>query len=149
MYVIGGVDDHVHLLIQVPATMAMAKALVLIKANSSRWAGEEGHRLTWQQRYGAFSVSASVVPSVIRYIQNREAHHRKMSFDEEFLSLLKKHGVAFDSKFVWVVRCSFGVCAAPPALGFCDACGVSGSRRDERGGTGAFLCEHGARRGRD
>jgi putative transposase len=46
-------------------------------------------------------VSASVVPTVVRYIENQEVHHRKMSFDEEFMSLLKKHGVAFDTKFVF------------------------------------------------
>ena len=86
VHAIGGTEDHVHLLIQVPPVMALAKAVVTIKSNSSRWANEEGHKLAWQQGYGAFSVSASIVPTVARYIQNQEAHHRKMSFDEEFLS---------------------------------------------------------------
>jgi putative transposase len=58
-------------------------------------------KLMWQQGYAAFSVSASLVPAVVRYIQNQEAHQRKMSFDEEFLALLKKHGVEFDPKFVF------------------------------------------------
>jgi len=80
--------------------MAVAQAVLAIKSNSSRWANEEGHTFAWQQGYGAFSVSRSIVPAVVRYIRNQEAHHRKMSFDEEFVALLKKHGVEFDPKFV-------------------------------------------------
>jgi len=93
-------EDHAHFLIQVPPVMSLAKAVATIKSNSSRWANEEGLKLAWQQGYAAFSVSASIVPAVVRYIQNQEAHHRKISFDEEFLILLRKHGVEFDPKFV-------------------------------------------------
>jgi putative transposase len=98
---IGGMEDHIHFLLQIPPTLALAKAVLAIKTNSSRWASEEGHKFAWQQGYGAFSVSSSIVPTVIRYIQNQEAHHKKMSFDAEFLALLKKHGMEFDSKFVF------------------------------------------------
>jgi REP element-mobilizing transposase RayT len=101
VHAIGGMPDHVHFLIQVPPVMALAKAVLAIKSNSSRWANQGGQRLAWQQGYAAFSVSASIVPAVVRYIQNQEAHHRKMSFDEEFLALLRKHGVEFDPKFVF------------------------------------------------
>jgi len=101
VHAIGGVEDHVHFLIQLPPVMALAKAVATIKSNSSRWASEEGHKLAWQQGYGAFSVSASIVPAVVRYIQNQEEHHRKMSFDEEFVALLRKHGVECDPKFVY------------------------------------------------
>jgi REP-associated tyrosine transposase len=101
VHAVGGMEDHIHFLIQVPPALALAKAVLAIKSNSSRWANEEGHTFAWQQGYAAFSVSASIVPAVVRYIQNQEAHHRKMSFDEEFLALLKKHGVEFDSKFVF------------------------------------------------
>jgi REP element-mobilizing transposase RayT len=100
VHTIGGMEDHAHLLIQVPPVMALAKAVATIKSNSSRWANEEGFKLMWQQGYAAFSVSASIVPAVVRYIQNQEAHHRKMTFDEEFLVLLRKHRVEFDPKFV-------------------------------------------------
>jgi REP element-mobilizing transposase RayT len=98
---IGGTEDHIHFLIQIPPTLAVAKAVLAIKSNSSRWANEEGHKFAWQQGYGAFSVSSSIVPTVIRYIENQEAHHRKMSFDAEFLALLKKHGMEFDPKYVF------------------------------------------------
>ena len=101
VHAVGGTEDHIHFLIQIPAALALAKAVSTIKSNSSRWANEEGQKFVWQQGYGAFSVSASIVPAVVRYIRNQEAHHRKMSFEEEFLVLLKKHGVEFDSKFVF------------------------------------------------
>src|SRR5579864_236326 len=74
VHAIGGMEDHVHFLIQVPPTMALAKAVLAIKSNSSRWANEQGHKLVWQQGYAAFSVSASIVADVVRYIQNQEAH---------------------------------------------------------------------------
>ena len=101
VHAVGGVEDHIHFLIQVPPSLAVAKAVLAIKSNSSRWANEEGHKFAWQQGYGTFSVSSSVVPAVVRYIQNQEAHHRKMSFDTEFVALLKKHGVEYDPKFVF------------------------------------------------
>ena len=101
VHAVGGMEDHIHLLIQIPPTLAVAKAVLAIKSNSSRWANEEGHKFAWQQGYGAFSVSSSLIPTVIHYIENQEAHHRKMSFDAEFLALLKKHGIEFDPKFVF------------------------------------------------
>ena len=97
----GGMDDHIHLLVQIPPTVAVAKAVLAIKSNSSRWANEEGYKFAWQQGYGAFSVSSSNVPVVVHYIQNQEAHHKKMNFDVEFLALLKKHRIEFDPKFVF------------------------------------------------
>ena len=97
---IGGMEDHIHLLIQVPPVLTLSKAVATIKANSSRWASEQGHKFAWQQGYGAFSVSASVIPVVVRYIQNQEEHHKKMNFEAEFVALLKKHGVEFDPKYV-------------------------------------------------
>ena len=98
---VGGMEDHIHFLLQIPPTVALAKAVLAIKSNSSRWANEEGVKFAWQQGYGAFSVSSSIVPLVIRYIQDQEAHHKKMSFDAEFLALLNKHGIEFDPKFVF------------------------------------------------
>jgi len=101
VHAIGGMDDHVHLLIQIPAPLSLAEAVLAIKSNSSRWAHEQGHKFAWQQGYAAFSVSSSLVPAVVRYVETQESHHRKMSFDAELLALLKKHGVEFDPNFVF------------------------------------------------
>ena len=97
----GGIEDHVHLLIQLPPALALAKAISLLKANSSTWMKEHGIRFGWQEGYGAFSVSASNLAAVERYIQNQPAHHRKITFEQEFLTLLRKHGIDFDPKYVF------------------------------------------------
>ena len=86
---VGGMEDHLHLLIQIPPVLALSKAVATIKSNSSRWASEEGHRFAWQEGYAAFSVSASVIPAVIRYIRNQEALHKKMDFGAELVALFK------------------------------------------------------------
>jgi REP element-mobilizing transposase RayT len=98
---IGGMDDHIHLLIQIPPSLSLAKAILAIKSNSSRWANDQGRKFAWQQGYAAFSVSSSNVPAVVRYIETQESHHRKLTFDAEFVALLKKNGVAFDRNFVF------------------------------------------------
>jgi putative transposase len=101
---IGGVSDHVHLLLSVPSTFSVAKALQLIKGGSSKWVHDTfpEHRLfRWQVKYGAFGVSVSLLDKTIAYIQNQEQHHRKMTFREEFLALLKKHRIAYDERYLW------------------------------------------------
>ena len=100
VHAIGGTTDHLHCLLQLPPTHNLAQSIGGIKANSSRWLRDTAREFAWQEGYAAFSVSASLVPAVRRYIQNQEAHHRKMSFDDEFRVLLRKHGVDFDPKFV-------------------------------------------------
>jgi REP-associated tyrosine transposase len=95
---IGGMEDHVDMLIQLPPTIALSDAVAEFKQGSSKWMGS---RFSWQRGFGAFSVSASNLNKVIRYIRDQEAHHRGMSFDEEYLALLKKHGVAFDPNRVF------------------------------------------------
>ncbi|MBZ5533549.1 MAG: IS200/IS605 family transposase [Acidobacteriia bacterium] len=95
---IGGMEDHVHLLIQLPPTLSLSDAILSIKASSSKWMGP---KFAWQRGFGAFSVSASNLNAVVRYVRNQEAHHRKMTFDQEFIALLKKHGVEFDLKYVF------------------------------------------------
>src|SRR5664279_6183090 len=101
---IGGVPDHVHILLSLPATISIAKALQLIKGGSSKWVHESfpEHRLfAWQQEYGAFSVSVSQLDKTIEYITGQEAHHRNMTFQEEFLALLKKHRIEYDERYLW------------------------------------------------
>ena len=101
---IGGVEDHVHILLSLSATMAISKALQLIKGGSSKWVHETfpEHRLfAWQEKYGAFSVSESRVDAIVQYIKGQEEHHRKMTFQEEFLTLLKKHFIEYDERYLW------------------------------------------------
>jgi len=101
VHAIGGMEDHIHLLVQFPATIAIAEAIGKIKANSSGWMSDEIGKFAWQEGYGAFSVSKSNMPAVMRYIQNQERHHRKMTFEEEFIALLKKHGIEYDPRYVF------------------------------------------------
>ena len=96
---IGGTQNHVHILFHLPSKIALAKAVQLLKGNSSKWLGEQGIEFTWQEGYRAFSVSSSNLDHVSRYIRNQEAHHRKFSFEEEFRKLLQRHGVEFDPKY--------------------------------------------------
>jgi REP element-mobilizing transposase RayT len=102
--VIGGTTDHVHLLTRLPANLALADCLRVVKTNSSRWVKErwpQQRKFSWQGGYGAFSVSESRRAAVIRYIQDQQQHHRRVSFQDEFLALLKSHRVEFDERYLW------------------------------------------------
>jgi len=101
---IGGVEDHVHLLVKLPADLAASDALRLIKSNSSKWAGERPdlvRTFAWQTGYSAFTVSKSQVPSVRKYIKNQVQHHRRLTFKQELVSLLVKHEIEYDRRFLW------------------------------------------------
>jgi putative transposase len=95
---IGGMDDHLHMLIEVPLTISFSDAMKEIKTSSSRWMGRE---FAWQPGFVLFGVSASNLDTVIRYIRTQEAHHKKMTFEQEFIALLKKHRVAYDPRYVF------------------------------------------------
>jgi REP element-mobilizing transposase RayT len=98
---IGGIEDHAHALLVLPATVPLAKAIQTLKACSSKWLNENLLKdFSWQEGYGAFSVSASQTEHVIRYIENQREHHTKKSFDEEFIALLKRYGVSYDPAHV-------------------------------------------------
>jgi REP element-mobilizing transposase RayT len=98
---IGGMEDHIHLLIEVPPVLAISKAVSLIKSNSSSWMKERRRDFAWQKGYGAFSVSASNLDSVRDYVKNQAAHHKKINFEDEFIQLLKRHGIEFDLRYVF------------------------------------------------
>ena len=96
---IGGMPDHVHLVVDLPPSTSVASVVKAIKGSSSRWINEAGRtpdHFAWQEGYAAFSVSPSVLERVRTYVLNQERHHRKSSFQTEQRDLLAKHGIAFD-----------------------------------------------------
>jgi putative transposase len=100
---IGGVNDHAHLLLAIPARMAVSKAVQLIKGGSSHWlkgSFPELNQFAWQDGYGVFSVSESQRETVAEYIRNQEEHHRVKSFAEEYQLFLERHHVEFDERFL-------------------------------------------------
>jgi REP-associated tyrosine transposase len=97
----GGTANHVHLLLAVPPVLPLATVLRELKAHSSRWLREHGHRFAWQEGYGAFSVSQAQRQAVMDYIAAQEAHHAKWTFEQEFITLLRKSGVEYDARFVF------------------------------------------------
>ena len=101
---IGGVADHVHLLLSFPTTITVAKAIQLIKGGSSSWLHQTFPKLgnfSWQQGYGAFAVSASHLSGTINYSQHQAEHHRTRTFTEEYLEILQKHNLQFEDKYLW------------------------------------------------
>ena len=101
---IGGIVDHVHIVCVLPPKISVSDAVRTIKANSSRWIRglSPKHRIFgWQAGYSAFTISQSRLDDVIRYVANQEEHHRKMTFREELMGLLKKHGVEYDERYIW------------------------------------------------
>src|SRR5260370_14949889 len=96
---INGMADHAHLLFHLPPAISLAKAVSSLKANSSRWLNEQKIKFAWQEGYRTFSVGASNVAVVARYIRNQQEHHRKIRYADEFLTLLRKHSIEFDVKY--------------------------------------------------
>ncbi|MCZ7644728.1 MAG: IS200/IS605 family transposase [Planctomycetota bacterium] len=99
-----GAADHIHLLALLHPTIAPADFVRTLKAGSSRWIHETFSDLAgfaWQTGYGAFSVSKSNVETVVAYIRGQEEHHRKMTFKEELLALLRKHDLDYDERYLW------------------------------------------------
>jgi putative transposase len=97
----GGMPNHSHLLFLLTATMSLASAINAFKANSSRFLHEQGFAFQWQNGYGSFSVSPSQLDKVIAYIRRQREHHKKMTFDQEFLALLKKAGAPYDPEYLF------------------------------------------------
>jgi putative transposase len=103
--VIGGIADHIHALLSLPATMSFAKAAQLIKGGSSKWVHEAFPKYEQFARaaegYGAFSVSTSQMGKTIAYIQAQKEHHRRKTFQEEFRELLERHGIEYDGRYLF------------------------------------------------
>jgi REP element-mobilizing transposase RayT len=98
---IGGVADHVHIPMKLRAAQSIADMLCKLKANSSRWLREQRpDQPGWQDEYAAFTVCESQVEAVRQYIANQEEHHRKQSFRDELIALLRKNRVEFDERYI-------------------------------------------------
>jgi REP element-mobilizing transposase RayT len=101
---VGGVEDHVHLLLSLPTMLPVAKAIQLVKGGSSKWLREtfpELAQFAWQAGYGAFSIGIAQVERTRRYIEGQADHHRETSFETEFIQFLKTHGIEYDPRYVW------------------------------------------------
>jgi REP element-mobilizing transposase RayT len=101
---IGRVEDHVHLLVGLPPTLAVSQAVQFLKGGSSKWIHETFPDLAlfaWQDGYGAFSIGTSQIPDTVAYIGTQREHHRRRTYQEEYLAFLRKHGIEFDERFVF------------------------------------------------
>src|SRR5215212_10103240 len=101
---VGGLDDHVHLVVAVPPTLAISKAVQLLKGSSSRWIRQtflDLDAFRWQDGYGAFTVSRSALPATISYVERQRAAHEARTFQSEFRGLLRGHGIAYDERYLW------------------------------------------------
>jgi REP element-mobilizing transposase RayT len=101
---VGGVDDHVHAVVMSPPTLSPGQIAQYLKGDSSKWIHDEFPKLRlfeWQDGYGGFTVSKSQLPEVIKYVKNQRTHHRKKTFQQEYLELLEKHGVDYDERYLW------------------------------------------------
>ena len=101
---VNSVADHVHILVMLSKNVALAKAVEEVKKSSSKWVKTQGAEFGdfhWQNGYGGFSVSQSSLDAVKRYIADQEEHHRRRTFQEEFLAFLQRHRVEYDKRYVW------------------------------------------------
>jgi putative transposase len=101
LIVAGGTKNHVHLLVALSPTMTLANAVQNLKAHSSRWMKEDVPAFTWQEGYGAFGVSESQRQTVVDYISHQADHHQKWTYEQEFLTLVRKSGVEYDPQHVF------------------------------------------------
>ena len=98
---IGGISNHVHILLALPAAKTLSEVVRDLKANSSRWMREEDRRFGWQEGFGAFSYSRSQLDTVIRYVQNQQKHHQRCSFHDEYVKLLDRFDVPYDERYIF------------------------------------------------
>ena len=101
---IGGIEDHIHMLISLNRTQPISVLIENLKKNSSRWIKTKGPNystFSWQKGYGAFSACSTHSEALINYIATQDEHHKKISFQDEFRHLLKKNNIPFDERYVW------------------------------------------------
>jgi REP element-mobilizing transposase RayT len=101
---IGGMPDHVHIVVRFKAEPSVATMVKTVKAKSSGWLNKNPKRpgrFSWQTGYGAFSVSVSQLNSVLGYVNTKEVHHRRKTFQDEYRALLDRHGIAYDERYLW------------------------------------------------
>jgi REP element-mobilizing transposase RayT len=104
VFAIGGVSDHLHILISIKPNISLSDIVREIKTNSFKWINEKGYvkgKFIWQEGFGAFSYSQSQLDSVIGYINNQEKHHQKYSFRNEYIDLLNKFNVEYDEQYLF------------------------------------------------
>ena len=100
--IVNGTDDHVHMLVRIRPAHSSAEITRVVKANSSKWVrGKWSREFAWQTGYGVFSVSESNVAAVTKYIAEQEEHHKKHSFQDEYVAFLKKNHVKYDERYIW------------------------------------------------
>ena len=101
---VGGVEDHIHMLVMAKPIHSPSDIAKWLKADSSKWIHTEFDNMGtfgWQDGYGVFSVSRSSVPAVVEYIKNQREHHMKETFEEEYERLMRLHEVDFDPKYLF------------------------------------------------
>jgi REP element-mobilizing transposase RayT len=101
---IGGMPDHMHIVLKLKPIHKLSDIMQKVKGNSSKWINEQDRlvgRFGWQDGYGAFTVSESQVPVVVRYVKEQEKHHSNLSFKEEFIRILKRHQVEYNEQYLW------------------------------------------------
>ena len=101
---IGGMPDHLHLVVKLKPSQALSTVIQKIKGNSLEWINEQKRfksRFAWQVGYGAFSISESQIPMVVRYLMEQEIHHQKLSFKDELTLVLDRHQVDYEERHIW------------------------------------------------
>ncbi|MCY2687826.1 IS200/IS605 family transposase [Salinimicrobium sp. TH3] len=101
---INGMPDHIHILFGMRPSQSLSDLMKQVKQDSSKWINNKGFvngKFSWQAGYGAFSYAKTQLPSVIRYIQNQEEHHKTLTFQEEYINLLEAFNIKFDDRYIF------------------------------------------------
>ena len=101
---VGGMPDHIHIVLKSKPVHALSAIMQKVKGISSKWVNEQNRlmdRFAWQEGYGAFTVSESQIPAVLKYVREQENHHRNLSFKNEFIQILELHQVEYDERYLW------------------------------------------------